>query len=192
MNSLEFSRPSMRVLISVLVVSAIGITIFAWPPGAALVVALEPMIHTKNTDHSLVAQAILDNYFETRSNAAIWSGIYWGFTFLSATLSALAGLILKFESIIKKEDLKKDTAALLSVIAALLITISTSGDFQRKWQASRIAAAELERIGYELLEKNVAEPRSYFSDIAQILYNRQVAIVGSMEQRKPTIKTSQQ
>jgi len=74
---------------------------------------------------------------------------------------------------------------LFSVTAAVLITISTSGDFQRKWQANRIAAAELERTGYELLEKDAADPRAYFSSIAQILHNRHVAIVGSMEQRKP-------
>ena len=193
MSSSESSRSRVRALLAVVVVSVLGIAVWwffedrdAWPRGEALGVALRPLIDKQNTDQSLVARAILDNYLETRSNASRWSGIYWGFTFLAAALSALAGLILKFEAFVKNEGVKKDIAALFSIAAALLITISTSGDFQRKWQANRIAAAELERTGYELLEKNAADPRTYFSSVAQILHNRHVAIVGSMEQRKPT------
>lgn len=188
----DSSRYRLQVLLAVVTVLALGTS--AWwfveyrnilSRGEALGVALQPLIDKQNTDQSLVARAILDNYLETRSNATRWSGTYWGFTFLAAALSALAGLILKFEAFVKNEGIKKDIAALFSVTAALLITISTSGDFQRKWQANRIAAAELERIGYELLEKNAADPRKYFASIAQILHNRHVAVIGSMEQRKP-------
>jgi hypothetical protein len=191
MNNPEPS-PKNRALLTAVIVFALGIAAWcffeyrdAWPRGEALGVALQPLIDKQNTDQSLVARAILDNYHETRSNASRWSGIYWGSTFLAAALSALAGLILKLESFIKNEGLKKDIAALFSVSAALLITISTSGDFQRKWQANRIAASELERTGYEFLEKNGADPRTYFSSIAQILHNRHVSIVGSTEQQSP-------
>ena len=65
-----------------------------------------------------------------------------------------------------------------------MITISTSGDFQRKWQANRIAAAELERTGYEFLEKDGAEARSYLAAVGPILLRRHLAIVGGSEQRK--------
>ena len=82
-------------------------------------------------------------------------------TFAAAVLSALAALVLKLETLVKSDGAKKDLAALLSVAAALSITISTSGDFQRKWQANRIAAAELEHTGYEFLEKEGADARSY-------------------------------
>ncbi len=192
MSSSESSRSHLRTVIAVMVILALAIAVWGffeyrdtWPRGEALGDALRPLIAKQNTDQSPVARAIIDNYREARTNASRWSGIYWGFTFLAAALSALAGLILKFETIVKNDGAKKDIAALFSVAAAVLITISTSGDFQRKWQANRIAAAELERIGYELLEKDTANPRTYFSSIAQILYNRHVAIVGSMEQRKP-------
>jgi hypothetical protein len=192
MSTSESSKFRVRALLAVVVVSCVGTA--AWwyfaecgarPRGEALGVALRSLIDKQNPDQSLVARAILDNYLETRSNAANWSGVYWGFTFLAAALSALAGLILKFEAFVKNDAIKKDVAALFSVAAALLITISTSGDFQRKWQANRIAAAELERTGYELLEKNAADPRTYFASVARILHNRNVSIVGSMEQRKP-------
>ena len=96
---------------------------------------------------------------------------------------ALAGLILKLETI-TNERMKKDVAAVLAVSAALLITISTGGDFQRKWQANRIAAAELERTGYEFLEKDEAASRSYLAPVGQILHRRHMAIVGGTEQEK--------
>jgi len=95
-------------------------------------------VDRKNADESLIARAILDNYREARTNASRWIGIYWGCTFVAAGLSALAGLVLKFETFLKNDGVKKDVAATFSVCAALLITVSTSGDFQRKWQANRI------------------------------------------------------
>jgi hypothetical protein len=99
-------------------------------------------------------------------------------------------LILKLETLIKNEGAKKDLAAMLSIVAALLITISTSGDFQRKWQANRIAAAELERTGYEFLEKDGADARSYLSTVGQSLLRRHMAIIGGSEQRKPPAEAS--
>jgi hypothetical protein len=159
-----------------------------WPRGEALGAALRPLVEGKNSEQALVARAIWDNYLETRSNASRWSGIYWGFTFTAAVLSALAALVLKLETIIKSEGAKKDLAAMLSIIAALLITISTSGDFQRKWQANRIAAAEIERTGYEFLEQDGADARSYLAVVGQSLLRRHLAIVGSSEQRKLSLE----
>jgi hypothetical protein len=156
-----------------------------WPRGEALGTALSPLMEGKSSDPSLVARVIWDNYLETRANASRWSGLYWGMTFAAAVLSALAALVLKLETLIKNEGAKKDLAALLSVAAALLITVSTSGDFQRKWQANRIAAAELEKTGYEFLEKDGADARSYLAAVGQILLRRHMAIVGGSEQRTP-------
>lgn len=155
-----------------------------WPRGEALGEALRPIVEGKNPDQALVARVIWDNYLETRANASRWSGLYWGLTFAAAMLSALAALVLKLETFVKSEGAKKDLAALFSVAAALMITISTSGDFQRKWQANRIAAAELERTGYDFLEKNGADARSYLASVGPILLRRHLAIVGGSEQRK--------
>lgn len=191
MSGSESSSSRLYVLIAaVAVVSLVAVLWWflteraGWSRGEALGVALASLIEKPKTNESLVAQTILDNYIETRVIASRWSAVYWGFTFVAAALSALAGLILKFESIVKDQAVKKDIAALFSVVAAIMITVSTSGDFQRKWQANRIAAAELERIGYELLAKSGADSRPYLSSVAQIMHNRNVAIVGSMEERK--------
>ena len=149
--------------------------------GEALDAAMQAVIEEPGTDRAMVARAIVTNYHETRVNAARWSGVYWGSTFVAAALSALAGLVLKLESVLKDEAAKKDVAAVLAVTAAILITISTSGDFQRKWQANRIAAAELERLGYQFLEKSGDNPRSYLARVANILMTRHTSIVGGAE-----------
>ena len=156
----------------------------------ALAMALQPVIAGAEKDQSLVANIILANYFETRFNAALWSGIYWGFTFFAALFSALAALVLKVETLIRNEAAKKDIAALLAVTAALLVTVSTSGDFQRKWQANRVAAAELERTGYRFLENSGAEPRTYLAAVGDILLRRQLAIAGGSEKPAPKIEAA--
>lgn len=181
------STPSKLLITVAIVIVAIGLAVaWGWPRADAISAALHSSITQQNTDQSLVASVILDNYKEARSNASKWSGVYWGFTFFAAIFSALAGVVLKIESIFKNnEQMKKDVAALLSVGAALLITISTSGDFQRKWQANRVAASELERTAYDFLENNKTnEPRKYFSDVGNILHKRNLSIVSNVDQKK--------
>lgn len=152
--------------------------------GAALESTLQPIAHGKDPDASVVAKAILGNHRETRQIAALWSGLYWGFSWLAAILSVLAGVVLKLESVDAKHDkIKKDIAAILSVSAALLVTISTGGDFQRKWHANRTAAAEIERIGYELVQHKGANARNYLADVRDSLQRRHAAILGN-DQRK--------
>jgi hypothetical protein len=197
MSEKTASSSAVRALVFVLLLSSVIVSVWwlledrdTWPRGEALGAALRPIVEGKDSEQALVARAIWDNYLETRSNASRWSGVYWGFTFVAAVLSALAAIILKLETIIKNEAAKKDLAAMLSIVAALLITISTSGDFQRKWQANRIAAAELERTGYEFLEKDGADARVYLAAVGQSLLRRLMAIVGSSEQRKSPQETS--
>ncbi len=187
-------RVTATVLLACIVIAAVYLFFHyrdSWPRGEALGTALQALIAKQGTDQSLVAKTILENYNETRANTERWSGIYWGITFLAATLSALAGVILKFEIILRSEPLKKDLAALFSVAAAVLITISTGGDFHRKWQANRIAAADLERAGYELLAKADNDSRASFEEIARILHTRHVAITGGPDQRTPPAQSDE-
>ncbi len=152
----------------------------------SLVEALRPLQTTANLEHAQVATAILENYREVRGNAAMWSGVYWGFTFFATILSALAAIILKVESLFAgREPLKRDLAAVFSICAALLITISTSGEFQRKWQANRLAASELERLGYDLLQSRDADVRSYYANLGTILHNRNLTIIGEQSPKGP-------
>lgn len=185
MNASDSAISGRWVIVGIVVMGAVALVAsLNWPRGDALAAALQPLIKKQGSEKSLVAQTILDNYRETRSDASRWSAVYWGCTFVAATFSALAGLILKFESIVRNGELKKDAAALLSVGAALLIAISTSGDFQRKWQANRVAASELERTGYALLADKTADPAQYFTALGNILHKRNLAVVGNLEQPK--------
>ncbi|KQV52871.1 hypothetical protein ASC95_08720 [Pelomonas sp. Root1217] len=153
--------------------------------GGALDDAMEAMLKRTDVDAAIVARAILENHRDTRQIAALWSSLYWGFAWGAAVLSALAGLVLKVESFIPEEKLKRDIAALLTVSAALLVTVSTSGDFQRKWQANRTAAAELERTGYAFLERNGEDPRAFLREVGNSLQKRHLAILGTTESRPP-------
>jgi len=153
--------------------------------GQALTDALQYLIDANasepETGKAKVAEAIKSSYLEVRANARRWSSVYWGCTFAAAIFSALAGLILKFESLKIDEKWSRDIAAALAVSAAILVTISTSGDFQRKWQANRIAAAEIEHAGYVFLERDGANPRSFYAEVGKIQLRRHMAIVGESD-----------
>lgn len=150
--------------------------------GDAVLRALHERIATSTGDQKLLGTAILDNFIETRKIASNWSGLYWGFAWVSAALSALAGVILKFESF-ANEKAKKDLAALFAVAAAILITVSTGGEFQRKWQANRIASAEIESLGYDFVAGG-SDPQAQFAKLREILLRRHQAIVGETEPKK--------
>jgi hypothetical protein len=150
--------------------------------GDALLRALNERIGTSTGDQKMVGNAIRGNYIETRKIASNWSGMYWGFTWVSAALSALAGVILKLESF-ANEKAKKDWAALFAVSAAIFLTVSTGGEFQRKWQANRIASAEIEYLGYDFLS-SASDPKAQFSKLREILLRRHQSIVGDTETKK--------
>lgn len=182
------NRKLLIALLLLLILFAVAACLIAFDSqlrGGALENALKPIIDKKDGEASVVALAILENHRETRQIAALWSGLYWGFAWAAAIFSALAGVILKLESVLPNEKLKKDIAAFFSVAAALMVTISTSGDFQRKWQANRTASAEIERTGYAFLQHNGANARSYLSEVGNSLQKRHMAILGGEPRKSP-------
>jgi hypothetical protein len=94
------------------------------------------------------------NYFEEyKSYTWRWSFAYWGSVFGAAILSALAGILLKLDALKDKKVLslsQTDISALLAGFAALLITISSAGDFSGKWKANRTAKFRTEQLKNEL------------------------------------------
>jgi hypothetical protein len=126
-----------------------------------------------------VGTLVLANYREYRANAVRWSFAYFGCLFGAAFASALAGVVLKLDVLKDRPSLKNDSAAALAAIAALLITLSTSGDFQRKWQANRIAADAMENLSYDLLKGGKALERDSILDrIKAINEARSEGVVG--------------
>jgi hypothetical protein len=150
--------------------------------GQGFVSALDPF--RKDGDpRAIVVSTLVTSYWEDRSNAELWSFIYWGCVFLAAAFSAIAALILKLESFFHDDKIKKDVASTLAVVPAILITLSSSGRFSDKWQANRLAAAKLESIGYEILATDGDNPQQYYEKMRQIQYDRQLAIIGKQEDR---------
>ena len=94
---------------------------------------------------------VVKTYREYRGNSIRWSAAYFGCLFGSALLSAMAGLLLKLEVLGSHPKIRNDLAAAFATSAALLVTLSTTGDFQRKWQANRAAAAAMENLAFELV-----------------------------------------
>ena len=126
-----------------------------------------------------MGELVLANYGEYRANAVRWSFAYFGCLFGAAFASALAGVVLKLDVLKNRPALKNDMAAALAATAALLITLSTSGDFQRKWQANRLAADAMENLSYDLLRTGETLDRNAVLDrIQDINEARTEGVVG--------------
>jgi hypothetical protein len=129
---------------------------------------------------------ILNNYHEYRANTVRWSAVYYFCLFGSALFSALAALFLKLEILGERPKLRNDVSACLATLAALLITLSSIGDFQRKWAANRIAASAMENLAYELLRPSAAANREAILTKIQAINNaRNAGIVGDVSEAAP-------
>lgn len=169
---------ALAVVLGVVAVAAFVAFRDHWPRSEGLVQALAVEAQAKNPDRATVAVILHAAFSETRANASRWSGIFWGFSFAAVALSAVAGLILKLEAIPWSDTARKDAAATLSVLSALIVTISTNGDFHRKWQANRLAAAQIEDLSYRFLRDPATDPRRHLTELGRIQLQRQMEIVG--------------
>jgi hypothetical protein len=147
------------------------------PRGEAVrkIAAMQTAVEQKD-----LAELIVTNYEEYRGNTVRWSATYFTCVFLSAAFSALAGFVLKVKMFAKLSVAKEDLAALLAMLAALLVTLSTAGDFQRKWQSNRIAAGETEALAYDLLKAPLSDGdrESMIASLKEISLHRNQGIVG--------------
>ena len=78
--------------------------------------------------------------------------------------------------------------------AALLITLSTVGNFQQKWQSNRLAATAVQNLVYEVWKEDAKDNKaSVSSKMEQINLLRNQEIVGGITpaQGKPAPSDSQ-
>lgn len=181
---------SMRVLSAVLILTIAGVA-----AGLAITysakqqpdrgVAVEDIAELFRPETKPLGIIVLKTYREFRGNTIRWSAAYFGCLFGAAFLSAVSALILKLELLCDRPKLRSDLAASLAIFAALLVTLSTTGDFQRKWQANRIAAAEMENLAYELTRPSAATNiDSILTRIQTINSVRNQTIVGEVAESK--------
>ncbi len=110
-----------------------------------------------------VAVRINKKHSEYRTNTFWWSFAFHGSLLGAAFLSAASGIILKIESVgEQREKLKKDIAAICAGSAALLLTISGTMNFNRKWESNRVAGYQAENLLYEISTASSNDlPRAY-------------------------------
>jgi len=150
--------------------------------------ALEELLHQVPAGGKDLAELVVTNYKEYRGNAVRWSAAYFGCLFGSAFLSTLAGVVLKWEHWADRPALKNDLAASFAAASALLITISTMGNFGRVWEANRTAASAMENLAYEILKPEMAADRSAIVEkIRQINEARTAEILGRAAPSRPKV-----
>ena len=177
------------VTLAVIMLVAAAIAIGAYARSVPRGVDIDLIVTSKQLTP---AQAELEtvlaaSYREYRNNSSWWSLAYYGCLFVSAFLSAMAALILKWEGFPSRADMKKDVAALCATTAALLITLSTVGNFQQKWQANRLAATAVQNLVYEVWKADAPDNEANVSlKMEQInLLRNQEIVGGTAAQGKP-------
>jgi hypothetical protein len=129
-----------------------------------------------------IAGLVLDSYRDYRDYTVRWSAAYFGSIFGSAVLSALAAVLFKLD-LLANQAVRNDLATVFATVAALLITLSTIGDFQRKWRANRIAASAIENLAYEILKAPPPDRSVVLTKIQEINAARNEGIVGESPRR---------
>lgn len=185
-------------VIALLLITAV--VFIAWrafqaPRGLGLLNALPEVLKQVPNDEQRIGQIILDNYKEYRTLAVNWSAVYFGCLFFSAACAALAGVIIKLEFFLKNEGFKKDLAALLAMLSALLVTLSTAGGFHHHWWANRLAAAKMEKLGYAFMTTDWTDKKARLDEfsfaIQAISYERNEDIVSTDSGKQEPSKTKQ-
>jgi hypothetical protein len=183
-------------------VTVAAISVMAWqgyqaPRGLALLNAFQELLpkdpNDLHTDEQRIGQIIFDSYNEYRADARNWSAVYFGCLFLSAACAALAGVVIKLEFFLKNEGFKKDLAAALAMLSALLVTLSSAGGFHQHWWVNRLAAAKIERLGYAFITADWTDKKAtldaFSSQIQAISYARNEEIVSGDSGKSEPPKT---
>jgi len=176
-----------KIVVGAIALLVVCIAVYAaWvgyhtPRGSGLLNALRALLGDASVsgDEKRVGTIILENFEEYRANARNWSAVYFGCLFFSAACAALAGVVIKLD-LLKNESVKKDAGALLAMVSALLVTLSTAGGFHQRWMVNRLAAAKMEKLGYDFLTADrKAELARFSSEIQTISFERNAEIVSS-------------
>ena len=90
-----------------------------------------------------------------------WNFWYYSSMYGAVLFAALSALILKIETSSLKGDWQTDAAALLATLAAILGTVSSTGNFEGRWRTSRKARAAMLK-----LQADLKNPDANLEDVA--------------------------
>lgn len=134
------------------------------------------------------AQMVREKFDQYSTYASRWSGVYWGSVFGAAILSALAGLTVKLDALKDKKLLtlsQTDLAALLAGSAALLITISSAGDFAGKWRTNRTAKNRSEQLRNEVFYNPKLTSQEVGIKLNKIIDDQNNGVINAKDEKKP-------
>ncbi len=117
-----------------------------------VVKVIQPMLQNSSLSASNLVTILGQNLKEYQCNGAWLSWCHFGSLFGSAVCSAAAALLLK-QHWIKNADVREDRAALAATIGALLVTLSTTGNFGRRWEGCRAAEFDVQNLVYQVLSQ---------------------------------------
>jgi hypothetical protein len=118
-----------------------------------------------------IEDALVRYFLRYRSSTKWWSLCLYSALFGAAALSAAAGILPQLS------PSTKDVATVLAVSAALVNTINGIGRFDQKWQASRVARAETERLHILWLENQNAYEVG--RQLEQVIIDQSAGVIGS-------------
>lgn len=173
-----------HVIVAILVVV---VAVLAWrllkegwnANDSSAVRALNERAKTLDEPTKGTAQLVVSSFDEYRNITRMWSGVYNGCVLGAAALGLIAALVLKLESFREYEAQKKDVAAILASAGAVLAALSTSGDFQTKWQTNRSAAAEVESLAFDMLSPSPLNNHAIYEKLKRIAEERHFRLVGA-------------
>ena len=135
-----------------------------------------------NQENKALKERVAKDLSDATLWTKLWSFVHHAFLFGGAVLSAAAAILLQL-NISATENLITNLATLLAGAAALTITITGSGGFERKWRTNRLIKVRLMQLEIDLLNPEVEEAnvRQDLKNIAQLRYD---GIVGDKDPTK--------
>ena len=116
--------------------------------------------------------AELDQTWEEYSSKGNWYlAFYYIFTIGAAVSSALAGLILQWDTPAKSY---KRAASILAFLGAALVTVMTYVDFTANARANKAAANQTKRLKFEVQRGSITNPVDVREKMQDIYEQKQV------------------
>jgi hypothetical protein len=113
-----------------------------------------------------------------RDGKGRWNFWYYSGMYGAVMFSAASALVLKLDMERLKGDWQTDAAALLATLAAILGTVSSTGNFERRWRTSRLARASMQKLQVDL-QRPDADLNSIANEYKRTIDNYQVGVVGN-------------
>ncbi|MDN3546687.1 hypothetical protein QWZ02_19735 [Kinneretia asaccharophila] len=133
---------------------------------------------TYATWRTQLVRLITEQETRFRVGKSRWNFWYYGSMYGAVLFSATSALVLKLEMERLKGDWQTDAAALLATLAAILGTVSSTGNFERRWRTSRQAQATMQKLQVDLQSPN-ADLLLISNEYKRAIDEYQLGVVGN-------------